>query len=49
MPRVRERLRATLERICMYPEHRRPDFPILPAAEKHRAIYGAIIVCNKVP
>lgn len=30
MPRVRERLRATLERICMYPEHPGRTFPFSP-------------------
>jgi hypothetical protein len=35
-------------RICIYPEHRRPDFPILPAENEQRAIYGAVIVFDKV-
>ena len=48
MPRVRQRLRETIARICMYPEHRRPDFPILPAQEEHRALYGAVIVYDEV-
>jgi predicted NBD/HSP70 family sugar kinase len=48
MQRVQERLRDTLDRICMYPEHRRSDFPILPAQEEKRAIYGAVIVYDKV-
>jgi fructokinase len=47
-PRVQQRLRETIQRICMYPEHRRPDFPILAAEEEHRAIYGAVIVYDKV-
>jgi hypothetical protein len=46
--RVQQRLRETMQRICMYPEHRRPDFPILAAEEKHRAIYGAVIVYDNV-
>ena len=41
IPRVQDRLRETMYRICIYPEHRRPDFPILPAEVEHRAIYGA--------
>ena len=49
IPRVQERLRETMRRICMYPQHRRPDFPILPALEEHRALYGAAIVYDKVP
>jgi hypothetical protein len=48
IPRVRERMRETMQRICMYPEHRRADFPILPAQEEHRAIYGAVIVYENV-
>jgi predicted NBD/HSP70 family sugar kinase len=46
--RVQQRLRETMKGICMYPEHRRPDFPILSAEEEHRAIYGAVIVFDKV-
>jgi glucokinase len=48
LPRARQRLRQTLLMICMYPEHRRSDFPILPAQEEHRAIYGALIVYDKI-
>jgi predicted NBD/HSP70 family sugar kinase len=48
IPRVQDRLRETMYRICIYPEHRRPDFPILPAEVEHRAIYGAVIVFDKV-
>jgi glucokinase len=47
-PRVELLLRETMRRICMYPDHRRPDFPILAAEEVHRAIYGAVIVYEKV-
>jgi predicted NBD/HSP70 family sugar kinase len=47
-PRIQQRLRETMQRICMYPEHRRPDFPILAAEVEHRAIYGAVIVYDKV-
>jgi predicted NBD/HSP70 family sugar kinase len=49
IPRVQKRLRQTLQRICMYPEHRHPDFPIVAAEEEHRAIYGAVIVYDNVP
>jgi predicted NBD/HSP70 family sugar kinase len=45
---VQQRLRETMKGICMYPEHRQPDFPILAAEEEHRAIYGAVIVFDKV-
>jgi glucokinase len=48
MPRARQRLHETMLKICMYPEHRRSDFPILPAQEEHRAIYGALIVYDRV-
>ena len=37
-----------MHQICMYPEHRRSDFPILSAREEKRAIYGAVIVDDKV-
>src|SRR6185437_615733 len=46
-PRVQQRMRETMQRICMYPEHRRSDFPIIAAQEEHRAIYGAVIVFDK--
>jgi predicted NBD/HSP70 family sugar kinase len=46
--RVEERLRATMQRICIYPEHRRPDFPILRAEEEHRAIHGAVIIWDRL-
>jgi predicted NBD/HSP70 family sugar kinase len=47
-PRVQQGLREIMQRICMYPEHRGSDFPILAAEEEHRAIYGAVIVYDKV-
>lgn len=46
--RAQERLRDTMRRICMYPEHRGPDFPILSAEEKHRALFGAVIIYDQV-
>jgi hypothetical protein len=48
MPRAQQRLRETMVKIYMYPEHRRRDFPILPAQEEHRAICGALIVYDRV-
>jgi predicted NBD/HSP70 family sugar kinase len=48
IPRVRQRLHETMQKICIYPEHRQPTFPILPAQEEHRAIYGALIVYDRV-
>jgi len=48
MPRARHRLRETMLKICMYPKHRQPNFPILPAQEEHRAIYGSLIVYESI-
>lgn len=48
IPRVQDRLRETINRICIYPEHRCADFPILSAEVEQRAIYGAVIVFDKV-
>jgi predicted NBD/HSP70 family sugar kinase len=48
IPRVQARLRETMRHICMYPEHRTAEFPILPAEEENRSLYGAVIVYNKV-
>lgn len=47
IPRVARRLRATIQRIAMFPEHQSPRLPILQAQEKHRAILGAAIVYEK--
>lgn len=47
IPRVHRRLRATINRIAMFPEHQSPQFPILKAQEEHRAIFGAAIVYEK--
>lgn len=47
-PRVQQRLRSTLQHICMYPEHKRHDFPILQAREENRGMYGALIVYDRV-
>ncbi len=47
IPRVHQRLRATIKRIAMFPEHQSPEFPILKAQEEHRAIFGAVIVYEK--
>lgn len=47
-PRVQQRLRQTLQQICMFPEHKRHDFPILQAREENRGMYGALIVYDKV-
>jgi predicted NBD/HSP70 family sugar kinase len=47
LPRVARRLRATMQRICMFPEHKSESFPILQAQEPNRSIYGAIAVYDK--
>jgi predicted NBD/HSP70 family sugar kinase len=47
IPRVQQRLRATIKRIAMFPEHQSPEFPILQAQEEHRAIFGAVIVYDR--
>lgn len=46
--RVQDGIRQTMRRICMFPEHRSPDFPILKATEESRALYGAVIVWDRV-
>jgi predicted NBD/HSP70 family sugar kinase len=47
IPRAHQRLRATIKRIAMFPQHQSPEFPILKAQEDHRAIFGAVIVYEK--
>jgi predicted NBD/HSP70 family sugar kinase len=47
IPRIKDRLRATIQRICMFPEHQSPTFPILPAEFEHRSLYGAVVVYQK--
>ena len=47
IPRVHQRLRATINRIAMFPEHQSPGFPILKAQEEYRAIFGAVLVYEK--
>jgi glucokinase len=47
-PRVGRLLRDTMQRICIFPEHKAESFPILAAQEPNRAIYGAIAVFDKV-
>jgi glucokinase len=47
-PRVAHRLRETVRKICIFPEHKAETFPILAAQEPNRAIYGALAVYDKV-
>jgi predicted NBD/HSP70 family sugar kinase len=48
LPRVERRLRATLQRICMFPEHQADRFPIVPGTEPERAIHGAVILHDRL-
>lgn len=44
LPQVQKTLRETIQSIVMFPEHRRPDFPIQQATFEHRSLYGAAII-----
>jgi glucokinase len=44
VPKAMAGIRATMRRICMFPEHKDPKFPIEPAKEPNRSIYGAVLV-----
>lgn len=46
--RVQKKLRETIHRIAMFPEHQRNDFPILQATFVHRSVYGAAVVYEKI-
>ncbi len=46
--RVQQRLRTTLQQVCMFPEHKRAEFPIVQAREENRGMYGALIVFEHV-
>lgn len=48
IPRALDKVRATIQKIAMFPEHQAPAFPILPATEPNRSIYGAVIVYEQV-
>ena len=48
IPLVARRLRETIQRISMFPEHKSEAFPIVKAQEPNRAIYGAIAVFDKI-
>jgi predicted NBD/HSP70 family sugar kinase len=47
VPRIKDRVRATIQQICMFPEHRSPTFPIQPAEFEHRSLYGAAVVYER--
>jgi hypothetical protein len=47
LPNVAQRLRATIQRICIFPEHQVPTFPIVAAQEPNRSLYGALAVYDK--
>lgn len=46
IPKVIDRIRATMRRICMFPEHK--EIPIEKATEPNRSIYGAVLVYQEV-
>jgi predicted NBD/HSP70 family sugar kinase len=47
IPRIKNRVRSTIQQICMFPEHQSPTFPILQAEFEHRSLYGAVVVYEK--
>jgi predicted NBD/HSP70 family sugar kinase len=47
IPGAIDRVRATIQKIAMFPEHQSNDFPIRAAQEPNRSIYGAVIVYEK--
>jgi predicted NBD/HSP70 family sugar kinase len=47
IPRIKDRVRATIRRICMFPEHTSPTFPILQAEFENRSLYGAAVVYER--
>jgi predicted NBD/HSP70 family sugar kinase len=47
IPRVKDRVRSTIQQICMFPDHQSLTFPILQAQFEHRSLYGAVIVYEK--
>jgi len=46
IPKAIDRIRATMRRICMFPEHK--EIPIEKATEPHRSLYGAVLVYQEV-
>jgi predicted NBD/HSP70 family sugar kinase len=47
VPQALGKVRSTIQRIAMFPEHQSNAFPILAAQEPNRSIYGAVIVYEK--
>jgi predicted NBD/HSP70 family sugar kinase len=47
IPRIKDRVRTTIQRICMFPEHVSPNFPIRQAEFEHRSLYGAAVVYER--
>jgi predicted NBD/HSP70 family sugar kinase len=47
IPRIENRVRATIQQICMFPEHQSPSFPIVQAEFEHRSLYGAAVIYEK--
>ena len=46
IPKAMDKIRATIRRICMFPEHK--EIQIKKAAEPNRSIYGAVLVYQRV-
>jgi len=46
IPKAMDKIRATIRRICMFPEHK--EIEIKKAAEPNRSIYGAVLVYQRV-
>jgi glucokinase len=49
IPKVLPKIRTTMQRICMFPEHKDPErpLPLEQAKERNRSVYGAVIVYQK--
>ena len=43
VPKAEPLIRSTMKRICMFPEHARGEFQILPATRKDRCLVGAAL------
>ncbi|MEM4724273.1 MAG: ROK family protein, partial [Candidatus Hadarchaeum sp.] len=50
IPKAEAQIRATMRRICMFPEHKDPEkpLPIEKAKEPNRSIFGAVLVYQRV-
>jgi len=48
LPEVKAKLRDTIQRVAMFPEHQGESLPILQATFVHRSLYGAAMVYEKL-